>query len=125
MIIIIKKKRKRNAQVLANFQANKMSHQDIKAALNNKSGRDETEASSMMKSSSTTNNNNFKVKTPTTATSESASMKTQSKLAANLHSAATEGKVELVRLLLRCGANVNSQDEQVSSFQVEEINYEF
>lgn len=42
------------------------------------------------------------------------SMKTQAKLVANLHSAANEGKVELVRLLLRCGANVNAQDEQVS-----------
>ena len=39
---------------------------------------------------------------------------TQAKLAANLRSAANEGKVELVRLLLRCGANVNAQDEQVS-----------
>lgn len=39
---------------------------------------------------------------------------TQAKLVANLHSAANEGKVELVRLLLRCGADVNAQDEQVS-----------
>lgn len=39
----------------------------------------------------------------------------QSRLAASLHAAANEGKVELVRLLLRCGAQVNSQDEQVSS----------
>lgn len=41
-------------------------------------------------------------------------MKTRTKLVANLHSAANEGKVELVRLLLRCGADVNAQDEQVS-----------
>lgn len=39
-------------------------------------------------------------------------MKTQTQLVASLRSAANEGKVELVRLLLRCGANVNSQDEQ-------------
>lgn len=38
------------------------------------------------------------------------------KLAASLIAAAGEGKVELVRLLLRCGADVNAQDEQVSFF---------
>lgn len=38
----------------------------------------------------------------------------QTKLVANLHSAADEGKVELVRLLLRCGADVNAQDDEVS-----------
>lgn len=36
------------------------------------------------------------------------------RLEANLHSAANEGKAELVRLLLRCGADVNAQDGQVS-----------
>lgn len=35
-------------------------------------------------------------------------------LAASLRTAANEGKVELVRLLLRCGADVNAQDEEVS-----------
>lgn len=35
-------------------------------------------------------------------------------LAASLRTAANEGKVELVRLLLRCGADVNGQDEEVS-----------
>lgn len=43
-----------------------------------------------------------------------ASNTTQSKLVANLHSAASEGKVELVRLLLRCGADANAQDDEVS-----------
>lgn len=38
----------------------------------------------------------------------------QSKLVASLHGAANEGKVGLVRTLLRCGAQVNAQDEQVS-----------
>lgn len=35
-------------------------------------------------------------------------------VAASLRSAASEGKVELVRLLLRCGADVDGQDEEVS-----------
>jgi len=35
-------------------------------------------------------------------------------LAASLRKAANEGKVELVRLLLRCGANANQQDAEVS-----------
>lgn len=41
-------------------------------------------------------------------------------LAASLRSAANEGKVELVRLLLKCGADVNAQDDEVSfrSFDV-------
>lgn len=39
----------------------------------------------------------------------------QQQLANSLRSAASEGKVELVRLLLRCGADVNAQDEEVSS----------
>lgn len=38
-------------------------------------------------------------------------------LAASLRSAAQEGKVELVRLLLKCGADVNAQDEEVSQFR--------
>lgn len=47
-------------------------------------------------------------------TASNAMSNTQTKLVANLHSAANDGKVELVRLLLRCGADVNAQDEQVS-----------
>lgn len=50
----------------------------------------------------------------TATTALNAMSNTQTKLVANLHSAANDGKVELVRLLLRCGADVNAQDEQVS-----------
>lgn len=39
---------------------------------------------------------------------------TRERLAENLRAAAAEGKVELARLLLRCGAEPNAQDEQVS-----------
>lgn len=42
------------------------------------------------------------------------------KLDKTLNSASIEGKLELIRLLHRCGANVNSQDEQVSSEEEEE-----
>lgn len=35
-------------------------------------------------------------------------------LVKNLISAASEGKLELCRLLLRCGADINGQDEEVS-----------
>lgn len=52
--------------------------------------------------------------TTTTITASNEMSNTQTKLVANLHSAANDGKVELVRLLLRCGADVNAQDEQVS-----------
>lgn len=55
--------------------------------------------------------------TTTTSAASNAMSNTQTKLVANLHSAANDGKVELVRLLLRCGADVNAQDEQVSQLK--------
>lgn len=48
-------------------------------------------------------------------TQASDSTKQAEQLAASLRNAAREGKVDLVRLLLRCGANLNAKDEEVSA----------
>lgn len=59
------------------------------------------------------NKSQIKMSKSKTNETQKGSQQTQ-QLAASLRSAANEGKVELVRLLLRCGADVNGQDEEVS-----------